>query len=519
MIPKAIGMIAVSSEVQKKGVSLDEQDRAIRERCERERWQLDEMIELPGVSRSDPNIIAIFTSAKPKHRPYQRLWELILSRKYQWLVCYDNGRIGRSMSMFTLIAENAIANGMKVCVITSGIIDEDNEGFAIPLGSMSATANEKRRVKMRRKAMEKRAADGLTQCRPLFSHLTIRDERGKTERLVVDESYRLFWLDLAELVLAENPRLSWREIADALATRGHINPGTRRPYLAENLLRIMRHPQVWGNSAMYAHGKPIGRWAYDPTAPRPAGLHIHYGKFESVYSGELGEQIKRELSRRTDEGQRHPPRGRKPFTGLLICATCGCSLTVGRPHVWRCRTGYIQRGWGGRPNLPTCPNSLAVKDDAIRDYLDDLLRQSHTRADLFNVASVGLLDQRLAALGKEAEKLDRKIANWLEELSADHPDRVKRLIRTSIEDAEQRRQELHDQSDALRSQMAEEGQDVAFRQQALDEIRANPDFWSEPAEVINRKLHDVCGPWRLVVRDGKIIGWGKSELRPGPRKA
>jgi hypothetical protein len=61
----AMGLIAVSSSEQLDGISLDEQERAIRQRCEREGWHLLEPLNiLPGVSRSDPDIVSIVRASR-----------------------------------------------------------------------------------------------------------------------------------------------------------------------------------------------------------------------------------------------------------------------------------------------------------------------------------------------------------------------------------------------------------------------------------------------------------------------
>ena len=58
----------------------------------------------------------IFTSPDPKYKPYHRVREQINTQAADILIAYDDDRVGRSKSTFVYIAENAIANGMRVLV-------------------------------------------------------------------------------------------------------------------------------------------------------------------------------------------------------------------------------------------------------------------------------------------------------------------------------------------------------------------------------------------------------------------
>ncbi len=417
MTLKAIGLIAVSTVRQTEGVSLDEQERAIRERCEREGLRLLEpLVILPGVSRSDPDIIEMFAGDDPKYEPYRRLRRMINSKAADVLISYDDGRVGRSKSMYVYIAENAIANGMRVLIVTSGWIDADNEDYAIMAGGIRATTDMKRRVKMSKAGIERRMQRGLPKREPPISHRVARDELGRGIRVELREGMERFWADVATLVLEG---VSWRDIGHVLYERfGHVNPRSGKPFREGVLYRILHNPFFWGSAAI-GYSDQHGVWAFDETAPTPPDLKINRHPnppIPPVYTGETAERIKAELHRRADsvKGRAHPHDTAR-FSGLLVCGVCGWRLTVYRNrqnprHVYyyyRCAKSFLPGGL-------KCSNKRLIRETLVIEQVGDFLARWLARAnpDLLPLARP-LEDeqrqQRIASLRAEIDQVRAEI--------------------------------------------------------------------------------------------------------------
>lgn len=496
---RAIGLVAVSSKPQTTGVSLGEQERAIRERCEREGWHVTEMVKLPGVSRSDPDIIEMFAGHDLRYAPYRHLRELINSRAADILISYDDGRVGRSKSMFVYIAENAVANQMRVLVLTSGWIDSENEDYAIALGSIKATADMKRRVKMRAIAIAERAMKGLNVGRYPFSHRAVRDDRGKTVRLEVNESLRPLWDDLAELLLA---RVGWDRIVEILLPRYH-HRGIYRLY------DLLYNPYFWGHSGRryslkrdYTAGGVPTRgnvWAFDPEEPPPPGVIIHYNTHDAVYTGELAVRIKAELRRRHETARGRSYQNRA-FSGLIICGACDRRIVAhhltGQPSYWRCK---------GK-----CANRAFIKNDHVQEYLDLLLREMVTAGGPDLLARyqnpVEDFEARLKKLRTEIARAENQLRNLIDKQTTAPPS-AQIFYTEKIAEVSAALNALQNTLNTEHENQALIAAPLELRQHAWSHIaRIGVDaFWMLTPPEQNQLLLSLFGKLRLVGLDGQII--------------
>lgn len=494
----AIGLVAVSSKPQVAGVSLGEQEQAIRERCQQENWQLTELVKLPGVSRSDPDIIEMFAGREPKYAPYRRLRELINSQAANILISYDDGRVGRSKSMFVYIAENAVANQMRVLVLTSGWIDSENEDYAIALGSIKATADMKRRVKMRDKAIAARAVKGLNVGRYPFSHRAVRDDRGKTVRLEVNEALRPLFNDLADLLLA---RVGWDRIVEILLPRYH-HRGIYRLY------DLLYNPYFWGHSGRryslkrdYTAAGVATRgnmWAFDPEELPPPGVIIHYNTHDAVYTGERAALIKAELRRRHETARGRSYQNRA-FSGLIVCGACGRRIVAhhltGQVFYWRCR---------GK-----CANRAFIKNDHVQAYLDLLLRE------MVKAGGPALLERyqnpvedfetRLKKVRAEMGRAENQLRNLIDKQTT-APSAAQVYYTEKIAEVSATLNALQNTLNTERENQALAAEPLELRQQAWSHIaRIGVDvFWTLAAPEQNQLLLGLFGKLRLVGQDGQI---------------
>ncbi|MCC7446788.1 MAG: recombinase zinc beta ribbon domain-containing protein [Anaerolineae bacterium] len=513
MTLKAIGLIAVSSAEQVKGVSLEEQARAIRERCQKEGLQLLEpLITLPGVSRSDPDIIDMFAGDAPQYEPYRQVRRMIKSRVAQVLVSYDDGRVGRSKSMFVYIAENALANKMRVLLLTSGWIDEDNEDYAILMGSIRATTDMKRRVKMGKAAIEKRIERGLPKREPPISHRVVRDEMGRGVRVELREGMERFWADVATLVLEG---VSWRDIGHVLYERyGHVNPRTGKPFREPTLYRIMHNPFFWGYAAI-GYRDQHGVWAFDENAPCPPDLKINRNPnppIPPVYTGKTAERIKAELIRRADTVKgRARPQDTARFSGLLVCSVCGWRLTVHRnrqhpPHVYyyyRCAKSFLRGEY-------KCSNKRLIRETLVIEQVNDLLVRwmalTNPDIQLFVRPSEDKeRQQRAISLRTEIDQLRAEIDTLIMR-QAKAPLSVQDMYAQQIEQRAARLTVLGENLKVAETK-TESPAITHSRELSYAELQALglERFWQLPSREINQWLHRLLGKHRFSVADGLIV--------------
>lgn len=505
---RAIGLVAVSSKVQTEGVSLDEQEKAIRALCDKHGWILGETVRLPGVSRSNRDMLDYFTDDNPKHAPFRYLRDRIKSGEYQALVSYDNGRIGRTTSLFTYLARLAIDYRMIVATHMTGIIDEENAAFAIPIAAMNAEGEVKRRVDMTAKAKNARVERGLHLSNPPVSHTVVRDERGRAIRLELRTDTRRLIDDAATLVLEG---VGWASLPTELRDRfGHISPITGKRYAANYWYRFFHNPFVWGHAARgYDHKN--GVWAFDETAPLPPGIVVTRDVVPPAFTGATAERLKTELRRRADiiKGHASPTHTYK-FTGLIVCDECGRNWTVLRNQqyatYWKCPHVHL-----GRLDWRECHQTRYLRDDLAMAHINAYLEMGieDNRSDLAAFATPQTIDDprtRIDALEAEIRALNDEIATMITQQSK-APAVVQEHYARLITEAGAR-------LDVLKANLAESRTAVPSpeharaRQHALAEIQTMglETFWQLNGREINQRLYAALGKHRFTARDGHIVG-------------
>jgi len=506
---RAVGLIAVSSDKQVQGVSLDEQEAQVRARCEREGWSLTEMIVLPGVSRSNPDIITIFSGQDPQFAPYRRLRELINGKKFDVLVSYDNGRIARSKSLFVYIAENCIANKIKVCTIISGDITEDNEDIATLLGATGATAGLKRFVKMTKAAMLARMDAGLTITQVPPTHRVVRDDKGDPLRLEVREDRRRLFEDAALLLLEGT---GWDLMALTMQTRfGHVNSKTGKRYPPSFYFRVFHSPFTWGVTA-YGYMNKHGLWAFDESEPVPEGVSLNrqpVPPVPPVWTGERALAIQAELRRRNKaiHGHASPYRTYK-FTGLFLCDGCERIMVIGRSSTTTIFWGCLSRRQG-KFSPVKCDQRKRIRDDIAVEQLKAFFKRMAER-HLNDVSEMVInpkryvVTTRIESLKQELDALEQEIDVMIIEQSK-APIAVRERYQRLIVEADERRATL---KGLLASAMTDidSVSETESRRLAFDEMMHLGDrFWELETRQINQVLHRVMGRIRFVVRNGRII--------------
>jgi hypothetical protein len=354
--------------------------------------------------------------------------------------------------------------------------------------------------------MDKRLERGLSMNAIPMSHRLIFDERGKPSRLELDHTKERLWQDLASLLLEG---VSWENIGRELYTRfGHIR--NSKPYASRTLHRLVHNPYFWGHAARHYEGK-MGIWVFDENAPIPEGVKVNRNTHESVWNGELAEDVKAELRRRNSVIRgRASPAGIYLFTGLLICNTCGHTMVVNANNgypMWRCHTRYTTRA------LATCDERRFISSRKVRLYITSLLTsllQDGSPALLNVSAKDKTQPQRVEALKAEIEDLKRQISVMINKQAAEKNAIVAEIYTQQIAEAGERLQIL--QRNLAQAQTSiESPSQIQARKMAFNEIvQVGVDaFWKQDPKCINQVLHRLFGQTRLVVQGGEIIGLGQ----------
>lgn len=355
-------------------------------------------------------------------------------------------------------------------------------------------------------AMDKRARDGLGVAgRSLFTHEVPRNEYGKRiGKLRVRDDKRRFIADLADLLLAGVPFL---KLPDALLKRGHVNHDGRA-YRWSTIHRLLYNPYFYGNSARHynAQGKVIkGEWAFDASAPPPAGVTVYYGTHESAYEGELLRRVTAELKRRAGLTGRASPYRSHRFSTLLRCDECGrplaFDLTRRRDKAY---PRYVCKGH----NHGACGQFRAIREHDAQTTIDALLRAVIGLPDALAVLLGAPQDTPIAFTTQTVEREVAAVETQIRQLiysESNAPENVRSLYSEQIQAASARLKALHNQLNEL-----ERGKSSARRLEErarlLDDVLRDLEaFWARDDRAVNQALHAIFGGHRFMVRDGRIV--------------
>lgn len=495
--------------------SLPAQERNAVALCEREGWQIVDVLRVPGHSRDYIDFHELARDARQAGiDAFDRLAAHWKAKDFDVLICFDGNRFAREQSVHAYITSYIVQSGMRIYSLSDGWVDQKNYRMWTAMNGYKAATEIDQFVEKTRIGKEKRVERGLPVHAATFSHKIIRDKHnGRAIGLEVDEAYRRFWLDLAELILSE-PHLSWHDIGRAMNARGYRRTNGV-PYSYTYLRKVLYHPQIWGNTAINFSRRRLGCWAFDPFIPAPEGTVIHYGMINPVYEGELAERVKAELTRRFLEGERRSPYGSRRFSGLIICEVCGCSVCIDGTgnggEYYRCFTWRKQRLGDGRFTIPSCGNRQSVSAPYVTAWLDSRLQQAITSDDpemLFQDTKYPLLSLQMEAIQKDITQGNERLNTLINELSyPDLSDRVKQRIHDAIRETDAQLSLLEKRLAELRAQV-ESDEAITRRHKAFQRIKKAEDFWELPPSEINRLLRDLFGRWKLVVNAGQIVGMG-----------
>ena len=228
----------------------------------------------------------------------------------------------------------------------------------------------------------------------------------------------------------------------------------------------------------------------------------------AVWTGNTGESVKAELRRRHAIVQGHASPNRFKFTGLIVCALCGCRMSAEAETptltYWVCPTRHPRRG-------PVCPNRRQLRDDVAQVQIDDFLKRlidsdTWDIGTLSSHAGEGAQKQtRLETLKVDIDNIRAQTATLISRQSQ-APLNVQELYAAQIEQASKRLAILEED---LRRELteAESPSAVRDRELAYQDLLAmgRESLWTSSPGEINQLLHRLIGKLRFVAMSGEIV--------------
>lgn len=504
--------VAVSTKVQadEGRESLPDQERRLRAAVQQHSGRIVDVLIVPGHSRRyiDIHVLAA-DAAKEGIDAFQRLLEHFKAGDFDVLACLDADRFARTQSLHAYIVESVIELGARIYPLTGDWVDKQNFRMFISMSGYAASSAVDRLVASRNLAYHRRAQEGLpVSPTPLFGYKILRAENGRALGLIVDETKRRLFNDLATLLL-EGVSLGRLE-AELYNRFGHTHTNNRHFY-SRFFVRILRSPTFWGHTRFSRGsetGNKIGAWIFDDSTPPPADVSMYYNTHESIYQGDLLDAIKAELRRRMEVRGRTSPKKPSLFAGLVVCSGCkrrmGVSnLTTNTPS-YRCIDGQVSMYAKG-----DCPERATISERKVKKSVNAILRLLIERG-----LEGFTLNQEQNPLTEWSTRIDQAQSELAEtELS------LKRLIEkqatASIDIAD-----IYDQQisvlaaqrkglqNALREYERTKPNTFSTSQQlALDELRLMTleKFWQMDNLRINQHLRRLFGKWRLYIEGREVV--------------
>jgi DNA invertase Pin-like site-specific DNA recombinase len=520
MTLRAIIWAAVSTTAQAdedEHYSLAAQEADGRALCEREGWQIVDVLRVPGHSRDYKTLEKLAADARARSiDAFDKLIAHFEAADFDVFICRDANRFARSPSLIHQIIEYIIDDcGARIYSFNDGWIDAHNSDIFAMVKAYT-TRKEMRWIReMLTKGKDKLAERGLPAGqKPMMAHVVVRDPiNGRALRLELDDSKRRLWDDLATLILEG---VGWVQIEAQLYQRfGHVNE-RGQPYAPGQLRHCVLTPQFWGHTARHwytpARTRNDYEWLYDESARVPDGVLMFRNTCPPVYTGELAARVKAELKRRRDIYGRRRPNTTYRYSGLIRCAECGSTLAVranrGKRYGVMCvpgsrpltrRSACSQRNFVRQPYLDAY--FAAILEKLLEGDLPDILAQQ-TEAPAVP-ASVALVDVQA-----EAERLHRQIERLIME-QASAAESIQPIYRQQLQALADRLTILDNEAHRLKHRAQSEQALTEVQTLTIDEIRAMTleAFWKLPEHEINQRLRILLGNHRLVASDGKICGY------------
>ncbi|GAB5492422.1 MAG: hypothetical protein Phog2KO_26370 [Phototrophicaceae bacterium] len=518
VLKRAVIWKAVSSERQAHDdkVSLSEQERLAREWCDENDYQVIRILEVPGYSRRESDIVtALEDFAEHDIYAYSDLRRMWQNKEFDVLVAYAHDRLGRSNTLHSWVVENIITKGMQIYLLADGgFVTEQDFRFKMAFGGLNVASPIDRLIKAASVAKDKLIQQGLpTGAKIPLSHTLIRDtESGKAIKLVLNEDYRQLFDDLATVFLEG---VAYNLISKELYRRfGHVRENGKK-YRANYFYELLYSPTFWGHlargyTASSKNGNQRGAWAFDETVDPPANVIVARNVIPAVYEGDIADAVIAEMRRRMDVTGNRRSSDTYRYAGLFVCGECGTPMgTRSKPK--RGRTGLRCSAVYARTYEIECNQRFLTPHRYLQARIEELLEQlvAGINPEIFSLQDDNSdhYSNKLKKLKKERDSLQQKILVLISEQS-NAPIVARDLYRQQIETQSNRLDHVANDIQKLERSIEEEGYVSREEVRTLDELRrlTLDCFWRLPDREINQWLRRLMGKRKFVVMDREIIG-------------
>lgn len=517
---RAIVLCSVSTVAQAKDdkVSMEQQEADGLAICEREAWDVLDIVRIPGYSRSFYTLAELVDAATAdgEFGP-AKLQAHIQARDFDVLVARSTNRFGREQSINAEVIGKIIKTcGARIYSVMDGMIDRQNYRAYIAITGYRDASEIDELVKKRRMGIRRRLERGLPPTgRVPFSHRLVRDPvTGKAARVEVRQELRPLFYDVAELLFDD---VAYDQIPKELYERYGYVAENGKPYPYTKFYHVLFNALFWGNQLIRWKDKSkvwdAGPWMFDPSTPLPDGVEMFWNTHEPMYTGELGERVKAELIRRRDVSNKAALRiGIKPLAGLALCNHCGWRETYNYRHgkngtVYK----YLRCNNASRERLGVdlCPHKGQLREHVVIEWLTDEIQRALDSGEVtFRSAADPDPDaQAVKHLREHATQLDMKIGRLVGELAVADDD-LKVYFRRELRSLNDELQRTKEQSASLEARLNRQRRISSSQSEALERIRAVglPTFWDMDAGYVNRELRALLGPYRILLQGKEIIG-------------
>ena len=512
---KAIIWAAVSTKGQVaegKG-SIESQVALAQAVCDKNDWTVVNILEVPGHSRRYIDIYKLAEHAANEGiMAFKDLLDHFEKRDFDVLVVRDADRFARTQTLHAMITEIIVAElGAKIYSIADGMIDESNFRMWIAMAGYKAAGEVDSMMKKIKQGYDSRFERGLpVNANVCSSHKIVRDlQSGKALHIEVDETKRQEFADLATLILEG---VSFKELEIEMYNRFGYARKKGGPHQPQRYYRMLRTPSFWGHHSRGHKQKPKGRWVYEerPDDEIPDGVEIIYNAFEPMYTGNLAERIKGEMTRRAEiMGRRRPSKSYK-FSGLMICGICTHSFVyTGNKHGsdytgLRCGSAYEKN-----PSTPKCNHRQYLNEKVaiqqIAEKLDLVLLEQDIRVLTHEKEPIDHTEQ-LATIDKEIQETEEQILVMINHQSK-ASESVQQSYVQQIQEAGSRLEILNNRRQDIRKEITATFTTMKRQKDAMIELaRLGDELWSMKNNNINQLLGNLLGDYRFVVLNGSIIG-------------
>jgi len=504
--------VSSSSQAAEDKVSLSDQESECRSWATANGYDVVAHLSVPGFSRSESDPLEALAEFRDQGvTAYDELRAHWKAKDFDVLVAYHHNRLGRSSTLHSYVVENVILSGARIYLILGGWIDASGFRFQIAMGG-AQSAGEIDQLKARyQMGMDGRLMRDLSGAHPPFSHIIVGSNGDK--RLELDTAKEAFWRDLAELLLSG---VKFNDLGAAMAARGHRQK-TGKPYANHTLWRHLHSPFTYGHVARHFERKH-GAWAFDESEPLPEGVKVRRDVIPPVYSGELGERVKAELRRRSDNAtgkasSEHTHR----YSGLLVCAECGYRLGYSDGR-YCCTTR-----WTRRADVQGCSNIAYISersvDETMLGYLHACLESGDVKSiweQTHEERPEDFVRRRIDELGRQAAAAEERLREMIRLQATETQGVVHRIRAEEITRLGEQIEEITLEIARL-DRMLEPGSIRRQREVAFEALRTKlPEgILASPDREVNQFLYALMGNLKFVVREGQIVDVGQKKVRPG----